>query len=232
MSEAGTAGTAAPDPALREQALALGQRLPAIWADPQVSREHRKALLRCLVEKVVLQRIARDAARVRIVWHGGAVSEMTVPLPVNALTAMPRGAEMEARVLELARAGKRDDEIIHILSAEGHRSPWCSTAILPSTIRGIRLRHGIKMAPRCTRWPRLPDWLTVSAMAARTQIPEKWIRARLRSGVIQTKREASGRYLFPDTAEALDSIRRLRSGAVEHIDLRASARQKEGHQHG
>ena len=88
------------------------------------------------------------------------------------------------------------------------------------------------MAPWCTRWPRLPDWLTVSAMAARTQIPEKWIRARLRSGVIQTKREASGRYLFPDTAEALDSIRRLRSGAVEHIDLRASARQKEGHQHG
>lgn len=145
----------------------------------------------------MLQRITRDAARVRIVWHGGAVSEMTVPLPVNALTAMPRGAEMEARVVELARAGKRDDEIIHILSAEGHRSPWCSTGILASTIRGIRLRHGIKMAPRCTRWPRLPDWLTVTAMAARTQIPEKWIRARLCSGVIQTRREASGRYTRP-----------------------------------
>jgi DNA invertase Pin-like site-specific DNA recombinase len=232
ISEAGAAGAAAPDPALREQALGLGRRLPAIWADPQVSREHRKALLRCLIEKVVLQRIARDAARVRIVWHGGAVSEMTVPLPVNALTAMPRGAEMEARVLELARAGKRDEEIIYILTADGHRSPWCSTGILASTIRGIRLRHGIKMTPRCTRWPRLPDWLTVTAMAARTQIPEKWIRARLRSGVIQTRREASGRYLFPDTVEALDSIRRLRSGAVEHIDLRASARQKEGHKHG
>ena len=30
------------DPVLRAQALALGERLPALWADPGVSREHRK----------------------------------------------------------------------------------------------------------------------------------------------------------------------------------------------
>ena len=37
------------DPRLRAKVVALGQRLPEIWADPSVSREHRKALLRCLI---------------------------------------------------------------------------------------------------------------------------------------------------------------------------------------
>jgi DNA invertase Pin-like site-specific DNA recombinase len=111
------------DPVLRAQALALGERLPALWADPGVSREHRKALLRCLIDKVVLRRVARDAASVRVVWRGGAASELTVALPVNSFAALPRGAEMEARALELARAGMHDEEIAQVLTAEGHRSP-------------------------------------------------------------------------------------------------------------
>jgi hypothetical protein len=60
---------------------------------------------------------ARSAARssgrisgadVRIVWRGGEINEMTVMLPVNAISALPRHAEMEARVLELARVGVDD----------------------------------------------------------------------------------------------------------------------------
>src|SRR3954454_14405155 len=42
------------DPRLRAKVVSLGQRLPELWADPSVSREHRKALLRCLIDKVVL----------------------------------------------------------------------------------------------------------------------------------------------------------------------------------
>ena len=93
------------DPVLRAPALALGERLPALWAGPGVSREHRKALLCCLVDKVVLRRVVSDAASVRVVWRGGTVSELTVALPVNSFAALPRGPEMQAHVLELARAG-------------------------------------------------------------------------------------------------------------------------------
>lgn len=60
------------DPHLRAKVVALGGRLPAIWADPATPREHRKALLRCLIDKVVVRRGARDRAEVRIVWRGGA----------------------------------------------------------------------------------------------------------------------------------------------------------------
>src|SRR3712207_125721 len=90
------------DRQLRARAVELGRQLPAIWADPNTGRAHRKALLRCLVDKVVLRRVAPARAAVRVVWRGGAVTELVVELPVNALAALARGAEMEARVLELA----------------------------------------------------------------------------------------------------------------------------------
>ena len=73
------------DPRLRAKVVALGERLPALWADPATRREHRKALLRCLIEKVVMRRSSRDQAEVRIVWRGGAATELTVMMPVNAL---------------------------------------------------------------------------------------------------------------------------------------------------
>jgi len=169
MTPTGAAGPATLDPQLRAQALAVGQRLPELWADPGVSREHRKTLLRCLIDKVVLCRKARDAAAVRIVWRGGEISEMQVALPVNALAALPRGDEMRVRVLELARAGMRDPEIVQTLTAEGHRSTRLSLSILPSTVQAIRLKYGIKAAWRCTRWPPMPGWLVVSVNVVETR---------------------------------------------------------------
>ncbi|WP_234685031.1 hypothetical protein [Bradyrhizobium monzae] len=59
---------------VRANVIALGNRLPALWDNQATRRDHRKALLRCLIEKVVMRRCARDKAEVRIVWRGGATT--------------------------------------------------------------------------------------------------------------------------------------------------------------
>src|SRR5229473_3759565 len=207
------------DPHLRAKVVALGERLPAIWADPATRREHRKALLRCLIEKVVMRRSARDKAEVRIVWRGGATTELIVMMPVNSLAALPRYAEMERRICELATKGLYDDQIVQILADEGHRSPWRGIAVLPSTVRGIRLRHGIKAVQRQTRWPPVKGCLTVTQLAERLNIPTKWIHTQLRRGAIRTIHEPSGRYLFPDTEHAMLAIRQLREHHIKTVDL-------------
>jgi hypothetical protein len=220
------------DPRLRARVVSLGQRLPELWADPAVSRAHKKALLRCLIDKVVLRRRARDRVAVRIVWRGGAVSELEVTMPVNALTALPRHAEMTARVLELAHAGVDDGEIARTLTAEGHHSPWRSTEVLPSTVRGIRLQHGLKIVQRQTRWPHVPGWLTVTEIAARLQVSANWVHGRIRHGAIRTVREPTGRYLFPDSDTTLEALRRLRVRAIKQVDLiMQRAHQPGGHHH-
>lgn len=207
-------------PRLHTKIVALGQRLPEIWANPALRRSQRKALLRCLIDKIVLHRCARDQAAVRIVWRGGAVTELTVPMPVPTLRALSRGGEMETRVLELVRAGVYDDEIAQILTAEEYRSPGLQNGVLVNTVRGIRRRHGITVARRQTRWPVVPGCLTVTQVVERLGVPRKWLCERLRRGILQTMREASGRYLIPDVADALEAIRALRAGNIHQLDLR------------
>ena len=48
----------------------------------------RKALLWCLIDKVVLDRGEHDVALVRIVWRGGAVSNIEVKMNVNAVVKL------------------------------------------------------------------------------------------------------------------------------------------------
>jgi hypothetical protein len=90
---------------LGDKIVVLAGRLPQIWADPATTDAQRKALLRCLVEKVILDRGERDVARVRIAWRGGAVSDIAVKMRVNAVANLTRGTEMRDRALDLARAG-------------------------------------------------------------------------------------------------------------------------------
>ncbi|WP_426411758.1 hypothetical protein [Bradyrhizobium ganzhouense] len=71
---------------LRAKVIVLGNRLPAQWDNPATRSDHRKVLLRCLIEKVVMRRCARDKPEVRIVWRGGATTDLVVTLPVNAVS--------------------------------------------------------------------------------------------------------------------------------------------------
>ncbi|MGB5083163.1 MAG: recombinase family protein [Methylocystis silviterrae] len=116
----------------------LAGRLPQIWSDATTTDAQRKALLRCLIDKVVLDRGEHDIASVRIVWRGGAATELAIQRRVNAVTKLARGEEMRDRALTLARAGMYDDQIAAILTSEGHRSPNSESKVLPITVQRIR----------------------------------------------------------------------------------------------
>jgi DNA invertase Pin-like site-specific DNA recombinase len=216
---------------LNSKIVVLAGRLPQIWADPATTAGQRKALLRCLIEKVVLDRGERDIARVRIVWRGGAVSELDVKMKVNALARLTRGAEMRERLLDLARAGLPDNEIAATLTAEGHRSPNCPEKVLPITVQRIRLGAGLTVAKHRTRWNHDPGLLSATELAAKLNIPVNWLYVQIRQKRLLMDRQPSGAYLFENTASVIDGVRNLRSHAVRHLDLRTCQPHKEGHQH-
>ncbi|WP_024511553.1 hypothetical protein [Bradyrhizobium sp. ARR65] len=60
--------------ALNDKVVRLSGRLPEIWTDPSTTDAKRKAL-RCLIDKVILDRGEHDVVRMRIVWRGGAVTD-------------------------------------------------------------------------------------------------------------------------------------------------------------
>jgi hypothetical protein len=206
-------------PELRAAFTALGGRLPHLWADPRLTRARKKALLRCLIDKVVLHRLAPDRVAVRIVWRGGETTSFAVETTVGALSGLSRGAEMQTRILDLARVGVDDTAIAERLTAEGHRSPL-RAHLLPSTVKAIRLCHRILAIPRQSHPRRIAGCLTVPQLADRLAIKRHWIYDRIHNGTIMIARDTRTRlYLFPDTADTLAGLASLRDGQLDRLQF-------------
>ena len=196
--------------ALESKVVALAGRLPRIWADPATTDAHRKALLRSLIEKVVLDRGTRDLTLARIVWRGGAVTDLEVKMRVSSLANLTRGDEMRDRILELAQNRMPDDEIASALTSEGHRSPNCADKVLPVTVQRIRLAAGVKVAVQRDRWQHDPDFLSANEVAARLGIPVNWLYVQIRKRHLLIDRQPTGPICF-----LTRHVRWMRSEAFE-----------------
>ncbi|MDE8347556.1 MAG: recombinase family protein [Acidocella sp.] len=209
----------------------LTGRLPQIWADAATTDAHRKALLRCLIEKVVLDRGEHDVALVRIVWRGGAVSDLEVKLKVNSIGKLTRGTEMRDRVVDLARGGVPDDKIATALTIEGHRSPNCANKVLPITVSQIRRGAGIKMTAARSRWFHGSNLISISELAGRLNIPVNWLYVQIRKKRLMIHKQPSGAYLFENAPAVIEAVKKLRSHTITMLDLRICQPHQEGYQH-
>jgi hypothetical protein len=206
------------DPQLRQALERAGRQLPELWSRPDFfTQVQRKALLRCLIDKVVIHRLAPDMVRGRIVWKGGATTSADIPVTVGSLTRLSFAVEMEKEVVKLAREGLSDEHIAERLTNQGFRSPE-RPVVLPSTVKSIRLRHRL-MIQRSQSHPRcIAGYWTVSQIAERLAISPHWIYDRIHNGTIQmTKDPELQLYLFPDKATTLTKFRNLRQGKVQNL---------------
>src|SRR5205823_2948560 len=127
-------------PELQAAFRAIGQHLPLLWRQGLIKPVHQKALLRCLIDLVVVRRPSLECVQVRIVWRGGATTDLQVPVPVGALADLAGAQEMERIILERSGQGAPDEVIAAELTAQGYRSPM-RLVVLPSTVKTIRLKH-------------------------------------------------------------------------------------------
>lgn len=206
-------------PEIRETLRQAGERLPELWRRADFfSQAQRKALLRCLLDKVVMRRAAPDSVAVRIVWRGGAVTQTTLPVHVGSLAQLSFLNEMERVIVEQALAGRSDEEIAAELTQQGCRSPQ-RTTVLPSTVRGIRLQHRILRTASQSHPRRVPGWLTVSQLAKKLGASPQWIYDRIYNGSIRIQKDpVRHTYLFPDTAKTLAQFKRFRQGKLQTLD--------------
>jgi len=62
------------DPALRQQLAHIAQCLPNLWDSGKLTNEHKKQLLRSLISRVILKRVAPDRIEVKTIWVSGHFS--------------------------------------------------------------------------------------------------------------------------------------------------------------
>ena len=199
--------------------LAVGQQLPELWQRPDINWAHKKALLRSLIDKVILERVVRDRITIRIVWRGGEVTELEVKPRVHALSELSGGAEMENRLLELAHQGIDDAAIANILTQEGRHSAR-RDYVPVRTVQIVRQRHRLLRQAAPARSRHISGWLTIAELAVRLRVSRHWISRRIRNGAIKIHRDVSDkRFLFPDTADSITALLALKSGERKHLEI-------------
>jgi DNA invertase Pin-like site-specific DNA recombinase len=205
-------------PQIRQALEQAGKQLPELWDRKDFfSQAQRKALLRCLIDKVVVHRIAADRVHARIVWRGGDTTLADIPVSVGSLTRLSFAADMEKEILQLARQGQSDEQIADQLTGQGYRSPK-SSVVLPHTVKSIRLRHGLMVKGSQSHPRRIAGFLTLSQIAERLQVSSQWIYDRIYNGTIQVSKSPERQlYLFPDKPSTLTLFRKLRDGKVKNL---------------
>ena len=205
------------DPETRRALAEAGRRIPGWWRADRFSQEQKKALLRCLIDKVVIHRIAPDAVRCRVVWKGGETTTADVAIAVGSWSLLSGGRELEETILEMARQGRTDEEIARCLTDRGHHSPR-HTTVLPSSVRFVRLGHRLLRDRKQSHPRRIPGFLTVPQLIEALNLERSWIYDRIHNGTIQVALDAGRKlYLFPDTHETLDRFRQLRAGKLNTL---------------
>lgn len=187
----------------------IGPRLPELWNAGLLHTAQKKSLLRSLIDKVVMHRLAPDQIQLRVVWRGGATTEATVTVSVGSFSSLSGAKEMEEVIERMAREGQSDHAIADLLTSQGHRSPMADT-VLTSTVRNVRISKGILLKQSQSHPRHVPGFLTIPQLAKKLGIARSWIHDRIRSRTINAEMDANAKcYLFPDTPETITEFQSI-----------------------
>ena len=122
-----------------ERIRAATQNMSALWNAPHTTPEDRKAIVRCLVDQVVVH-VEQNSEHVdvSIRWHGGFTSQHQIVRPVGRYTQLRDYDLLIASIKTLHQEGKSVPAIVERLNQEGFvttappRAPSLSAPCSPS----------------------------------------------------------------------------------------------------
>src|SRR6266540_3221675 len=139
--------------------------------------------------------------------------------PSNSMSMREPWRLIKKASIKLAAEGISDEEIARRLTESGHRSPM-RQHVLPSTVRTIRLKHGIMIKRHQSHPRRIDGYLTVTQLAKELGVSVHFIYDRIHNGTIEiAKDEATGLYLFPDRPTTIKQFRKLIDGRLQTLDF-------------
>jgi len=212
-------------PESREQLLHLSQCLPDLWSSPQLSHPQRQALLRSLIARVMVKRIAPDRVEVKIIWISGHFSEGIVIPPVLHQHHVTGYDTMVERTRQLWAEGYADLHMAEVLSREGFRSARCDRVLAKTVLKMRHRHHWVSPYHQHRLTDKIDEQWTIRGLACELGVAWGWVYNRIRNGFLRepdiSRQPPYGKYLIRDDAELLARLRaevkrsrRLRGNAL------------------
>jgi DNA invertase Pin-like site-specific DNA recombinase len=170
----------------------LAADIPALWKAPTTTPAERQAILRQLLERVIVTIIDdSEHVGVEVHWVGGHRTRTHLVRPVARLEQLSYYPALVARVLALHEAGRRCPEIAAQLNAEGWR-PAKRRATFNGPMVANLLAHqgvpaGVSHTPSAP-WPeRDPHEWSLPELARTLEMPSVTLFSWLHKGWLQAR---------------------------------------------
>lgn len=201
----------------REAIRALASDIPALWNAASTTAADRKALVRHLVERVVVA-VQGDSelVDVSVHWAGGFTSQHQLIRPVAKYEQLHNYQQLLARAVQLRHQGQTTSQIAAQLNREGWRPPKRRPTFNGPMVRALlsrRARSGPR--PRAKQANALlgPHEWWFSDLARQLDMPHPTLYSWLRRGWVHARQlpGAQGRWILWADQEELDRLQRLRT---------------------
>jgi DNA invertase Pin-like site-specific DNA recombinase len=126
------------------QILALANTIATLWNAPDTTNADRQAIIRCVVDQVVIDADASEQGQLTVHWKGGAESRLEFVRRVRVYEQLQDFDRLMARIIELRRAGNTPEKTAEILNAEGFRSCQPGKPFDKESVRRLLLKRGYR----------------------------------------------------------------------------------------
>lgn len=204
---------------LEEQAAIrrLATDIPALWQAPTTTVADRQAIVRHLVERVVVTvRGECEQVDVQLHWFGVHGTQTTLIRPVARLDQLSYYPQLAARVTALHADGHDPAAIARQLNAEGwHPAKRCET-FNAAMVGDLQVRLGLRSPPPAAVLHHGPNEWTLAELAHRLDMPQPTLFAWLRRGRLrgrQVPHAARSLWLIQADAQDLAQLQAWRAAA-------------------
>jgi DNA invertase Pin-like site-specific DNA recombinase len=189
----------------------LANDLPALWQSPATNIVDRKEILRCLIERIVVQVQGNtEYVDATIHWAGGFVSQHQIQRPVAEYHQMRDYDRLVERLRELHGADLTAAEIADRLNQEGFHPTGRRKMFCAMTVRHLLSRWQLS-GERYDKVKLGPDEWWLSDLARNLSVSYSTLRRWIALGWVHCRRTPQLDYhLIWADADEMDRLRRLR----------------------
>jgi len=197
----------------REAIRHLAGDLPALWHAETTTAADRQAIIRQLVERVVVT-VQGDSEQVdlEVHWLGGHRTQTRRQRPVARVEQLSAYPDLLARVAALNQDGLSRVAIAERLNVEGWRPAKRRHTFTAGMVQSLLVRQGLHTArSRSRSVPRTAEEWTFPELAATLGIPHPTLYAWLRKGQLRARHDqATGQWVIWADGREVQRLRALR----------------------
>jgi DNA invertase Pin-like site-specific DNA recombinase len=170
------------------------QNISALWHAADTTPQDRKAIVRCLVERVVVHvEQCSECVDVRIHWHGGFTSQHQIVRPVGRYTQLRDYDLLMSRIRTLHQEGKTVPAIADQLNREGFVPPRRRGAFSVDLVAPILQQLGLVGELRQDKLLGPDEWW-IRDLAAHLKLPARKVHYWATRGWVHSRRTLSGKH--------------------------------------